>query len=413
MVITFSKTSINCDRLDRHLAELAEIGKLPNGGVCRLAFSDADVQARSLIKTWMLEAGMTVQGDAVGNIIGTYAGTESGSALATGSHIDTVPVGGRYDGCLGVLAGIEVARVFHENHFRLRHPFEVIVFSDEENSVIGCKAIAGNASTDPERYRRKDGTAIQPCLAKVGGDWDALSTAKRDRSEIAAFIELHVEQGGVLESLNKQIGVVIGIVGQYRFMVQIIGRPNHAGTTPMHMRKDALVAASQLVLAINRIGISGSGEQVATVGYLTVAPNATNVVPACVDLSIDLRDLSEENLQSLIAEIEQECEAIAKNTGTEIIIEQKLHVLPTLAKPELMEVITKVCQELEFSYENLPSRAGHDAQEIGRFTDMGMIFVPSRDGISHSQDEYTSPEQCAQGANVLLQSLLAIDSLYP
>ena len=136
-------------------------------------------------------------------------------------------------------------------------------------------------------------------------------------------------------------------------------------------------------------------------------------MPACVDLSIDLRDLSEENLQSLIAEIEQECEAIAKNTGTEIIIEQKLHVLPTLAKPELMEVITKVCQELEFSYENLPSRAGHDAQEIGRFTDMGMIFVPSRDGISHSQDEYTSPEQCAQGANVLLQSLLAIDSLYP
>ena len=414
MIATLSRLSINCDRLDRHLAELAEIGKLPNGGVCRLAFSDADVQARSLIKTWMLEAGMTVRGDAAGNIIGTYAGTQSELAsFATGSHIDTVPVGGRYDGCLGVLAGIEVARVFQENKFHLRHPFEVIVFSDEENSVIGCKAIAGNAPTDPERYRRKDGTAIQPCLAKVGGDWDALSTAKRDRREIAAFIELHVEQGGVLESLNKQIGVVTGIVGQYRFMVQIIGRPNHAGTTPMHMRKDALVAASQLVLAINRIGISGSGEQVATVGYLTVAPNATNVVPACVDLSIDLRDLSEENLQSLIAEIEQECEAIAKNTGTEITIEQKLHVLPTLANPELMEVIEKVCRDLQFSYQHLPSRAGHDAQEIGRFTDMGMIFVPSRDGISHSQDEYTSPEQCAQGANVLLQTLLAIDSIYP
>ena len=414
MIATLSRLSINCDRLDRHLAELAEIGQLPNGGVCRLAFSDADVQARSLIKTWMLEAGMTVRGDAAGNIIGTYAGTQSELAsFATGSHIDTVPVGGRYDGCLGVLAGIEVARVFQENKFHLRHPFEVIVFSDEENSVIGCKAIAGNAPTDPERYRRKDGTAIQPCLAKVGGDWDALSTAKRDRREIAAFIELHVEQGGVLESLNKQIGVVTGIVGQYRFMVQIIGRPNHAGTTPMHMRKDALVAASQLVLAINRIGISGSGEQVATVGYLTVSPNATNVVPACVDLSIDLRDLSEENLQSLIAEIEQECEAIAKNTGTEITIEQKLHVLPTLANPELMEVIEKVCRDLQFSYQHLPSRAGHDAQEIGRFTDMGMIFVPSRDGISHSQDEYTSPEQCAQGANVLLQTLLAIDSIYP
>ena len=413
MVVTLSKMSINGDRFDRHLTELAEIGKLPNGGVCRLAFSDPDVQARSLIETWMREVGMIVRGDAVGNIIGTYAGKESGSALATGSHIDTVPVGGRYDGCLGVLAGIEVARVFHENQFRLRHPFEVIVFSDEENSVIGCKAIAGNASTDPERYRRKDGTPIQDCLAKVGGNWEALSSAKRDRCDIAAFIELHVEQGGVLELLDKQVGVVTGIVGQYRFMVQIVGRPNHAGTTPMPMRKDALVAASQLVLAINRLGMLGYGEQVATVGYLTVSPNATNVVPACVDLSIDLRDLSEENLQFMIAQIEQECIVIAKNTGTEIKIEQKLHVLPTLAKTELMVAIEKVCQKLNLSYTHLPSRAGHDAQEMGRFTDMGMIFVPSREGISHSEDEYTSPEQCTQGASVLLHTLLAIDQYYP
>jgi len=353
---------------------------------------------------------MSVRSDAVGNIIGTYAGTESGTAaLATGSHIDTVPVGGRFDGCLGVLAGIEVAKVFQESQIRLRHPFEVIVFSDEENSVIGCKAIAGNAPTDPERYRRKDGTSIQDCLKNVGGDWDQLHTAKRDQHQIAAFIELHVEQGGVLEALDKQIGVVTGIVGQYRFMVTIIGRPNHAGTTPMNMRKDALVAASQLVLAINRLGVETKGEQVATVGHMTVSPNATNVVPARVDMSIDLRDLSEENLQYLIAQIEKECEAIAESTGTEFTIEQILHVLPTPAKPELMEAIAKVCEELKLSYDYLPSRAGHDAQEIGRFTDMGMIFVPSLNGISHSQDEYTSPEQCAQGANVLLHTLLAID----
>ncbi|WP_103668882.1 Zn-dependent hydrolase [Pseudanabaena sp. BC1403] len=410
MIAIVPKLAINCDRLDRSLAELATIGKLPNGGVCRLAFSEEDILARKLIKTWMLEAGMSVRSDAVGNIIGTYAGTESGTAaLATGSHIDTVPVGGRFDGCLGVLAGIEVAKVFQESQIRLRHPFEVIVFSDEENSVIGCKAIAGNAPTDPERYRRKDGTSIQDCLKNVGGDWDKLHTAKRDRHEIAAFIELHVEQGGVLEALDKQIGVVTGIVGQYRFMVTIIGRPNHAGTTPMHMRKDALVAASQLVLAINRLGVETKGEQVATVGHMTVSPNATNVVPARVDMSIDLRDLSEENLQYLIAQIEKECEAIAQNTGTEFTIEQKLHVLPTPANSELMEAITNVCQELKLSYDYLPSRAGHDAQEIGRFTNMGMIFVPSLDGISHSQDEYTSPEQCAQGANVLLHTLLVID----
>jgi N-carbamoyl-L-amino-acid hydrolase len=411
--LALSQLVVNSDRLDRSLNELAEIGKLPNGGVCRLAFSEADVLARNLVKNWMLEAGMSVRSDAVGNIIGTYAGTKSTTAaLATGSHIDTVPVGGRYDGCLGVLAGIEVARVLQENQIRLRHPFEVIVFSDEENSVIGCKAIAGNAPTDPERYRRKNGISIQECLKNVGGDWEELHTAKRDRHEIAAFIELHVEQGGVLEAWDKQIGVVTGIVGQYRYMVQIIGRPNHAGTTPMNMRKDALVAASQLVLAINRLGVETEGEQVATVGHLTVSPNGTNVVPAKVDLSIDLRDLSEENLQYLISEIEKECEAIALTTGTEITLEQKLHVLPTLAKPELMEAIAEVCQNLHLSYDYLPSRAGHDAQEIGRFTDMGMIFVPSRDGISHSQDEYTSPEQCAQGANVLLHTLLAIDGKY-
>ncbi len=410
MISILPQLAINGDRLDRSLAELATIGKLPNGGVCRLAFSEEDIQARKLITTWMLEAGMSVRSDAVGNIIGTYAGTESGTtALATGSHIDTVPIGGRFDGCLGVLAGIEVARVLQESQIRLRHPFEVIVFSDEENSVIGCKAIAGNAPTDPERYRRKDGTSIQDCLKNVGGDWDHLHTAKRDRHQIAAFIELHVEQGGVLEALDKQIGVVTGIVGQYRFMVTIIGRPNHAGTTPMHMRKDALVAASQLVLAINRLAVETEGEQVATVGHLTVSPNATNVVPALVDMSIDLRDLSEENLQYLIGQIEKECAAIAQSTGTEFTIEQKLHVLPTLAKPELMAAIASVCQELKLSYDYLPSRAGHDAQEMGRFTDMGMIFVPSLHGISHSQDEYTSPEQCAQGANVLLHTLLAID----
>ncbi|ELS32905.1 MULTISPECIES: Zn-dependent hydrolase [Pseudanabaena] len=412
MIALSPKLAIDSDRLDRRIAKLARIGNLANGGVCRLAFSEEDIQARQLVRTWMQEAGMSVRNDAAGNMIGTYAGTEALASLATGSHIDTVPVGGRYDGCLGVLAGIEVARVLQENQMRLRHNFEVIVFSDEENSVIGCKAIAGNAPTDPEKYRRKDGTSIQTCLERVGGDWEKLHTAQRDRHDIAAFIELHVEQGGVLESLDKAIGVVTGIVGQYRFKVTILGRPNHAGTTPMSMRKDALLAASQLIIAINRLATETEGEQVATVGNLTVLPNATNVVPAHVEMSIDLRDLSEENLQYLIARIEKEAEAIAQHTGTEIAIAQKLHILPTPAHPPIMEAIAISCQELKLSYTYLPSRAGHDAQEIGRFTNMGMIFVPSRAGISHSQDEYTSPEQCAQGANVLLRTLLAIDRSY-
>ena len=406
--------SINGDRLNRSLAQLAEIGKLPNGGVSRVAFTTEDLLARQLIQSWMIEAGMTVRTDAAGNIIGKYAGRREGAAaLATGSHIDTVPVAGRYDGCLGVLAGIEVVRLLNNNHLRLDHPIEVIVFTDEECTVLGCKAMAGDVVNEPEYYRRNDGTPIQTCLEKIGGDWSKIATAKRDRSEIAAFVELHVEQGGILESTDAQIGVVKGIVGQYRFAVTVTGRPNHAGTTPMNMRKDALVAASQVVLAVNKLGTETPGEQVATVGYFNVSPNAVNIVPGQVDLKIDLRDLSQEHLENLISRMEQEFKAIATATQTEIVMHQALHVLPTLSAPKILDTIVQVCEEMGLSYCHLPSRAGHDAQEIGRFTDMGMIFVPSRAGISHAEDEYTSPEQCTQGANMLLQTFLKLDRLYP
>lgn len=402
---------VNGDRLNRSIAQLAEIGKLPGGGVSRVAFTTEDLLARQLVQCWMVEAGMTVRIDAAGNIIGTYAGNIP-SALATGSHIDTVPIAGRYDGILGVLAGIEVVRVLNENNLRLHHAIEVIVFTDEECSVIGCKAMAGNVVNDAEYYRRNDGTSIQACLEKIGGNWSEIATAKRHAGEIAAFVELHVEQGGVLENTNKQVGVVKGVVGQYRFALTVTGRANHAGTTPMNMRRDALVAAAQIVLAVNKLGVETPGEQVATVGYFVVSPNAVNTVPAQVDLKIDLRDLSQDHLDYLVSELRHQFAAISTATDTEIVMNQSLHVLPTLSEPKIMTAIAQVCQELDLSYTYLPSRAGHDAQEIGHFTDMGMIFVPSYAGISHAEDEYTSPEQCTQGANVLLQTFLKLDELY-
>lgn len=411
MIVT-SIPLVNGDRLNRSIAQLAEIGKLANGGVSRVAFTPEDLLARQLVQSWMIDAGMTVRIDAAGNIIGTYAGLQAAvGALATGSHIDTVPVAGHFDGVLGVLAGIEVVQVLHENSLRLNHPIEVIVFTDEECSVIGCKAMAGNVVANPEYYRRNDGTAIETCLQRVGGDWARIPTAKRQVGEIAAFVELHVEQGGVLESTGDRIGVVKGIVGQYRFAVTVTGRMNHAGTTPMNMRKDALVAASQIVLAVNQLG-NTPGEQVATVGYFTVSPNAVNVVPGKVELKIDLRDLSQTHLDNLVAQMQQQFAQIATTTQTEIVMTQALHVLPTLAEPKIQDAIAQVCQQLELSYSYLPSRAGHDAQEIGRFADMGMIFVPSFAGLSHSQDEYTSPQQCTEGANVLLQTFLKLDRLY-
>jgi beta-ureidopropionase / N-carbamoyl-L-amino-acid hydrolase len=403
---------INGDRLQDTIIKLASIGALANGGVCRLAFSDEDLQGRKLVEFWMLEAGMNVRTDAAGNIIGRYGGKNSSiGAIATGSHIDTVAVGGIYDGCLGVLAGIELVRVLKENSIILNHPIEVIVFTDEERSVIGSKAMAGQILEEANYYSRLDGTTIQTCLEKIGGSWSDIQTAKRDKSEIAAFIELHVEQGGILEHFGLPMGIVTGVVGQYRFAVNINGRPNHAGTTPMNMRKDALVAASQIVLAVNKIALETPGEQVATVGYLNVSPNATNIVPGNVDLRIDIRDLSEEHLEELVNQIRKEIKVIASATKTDITIEQTLHIKPTLAASKIINTIEEVCQKIDVNYTQLPSRAGHDAQEIGRITDMGMIFIPSRGGISHAADEYTSPEECTLGANILLQTFLKLDAM--
>jgi len=413
MTVAITPLVVNGDRLNQSLDRLAEVGQLPNGGVRRIAFGTEDQLARQLVYTWMEEAGMTVRIDAAGNIIGRYGGKYQAPALATGSHIDTVPVAGRYDGCLGVLAGIEVVRTLHERDLRLNHPLEVIVFSDEERSVLGSKAMAGQIREAATHYCRLDGSSIEPCLRAVGGNWAEIHTARRDRNDICAFVELHVEQGGVLEHHQKAIGVVTGVVGQYRFAVTVKGRANHAGTTPMGMRKDALVAASRLVLAVNTIATETPGEQVATVGFMEVSPNATNTVPGQVDLRIDLRDLSQPHLEYLIDRFKAEFAAIAQATGTEIALRETLHIEPTLAAESIMAAIAHVCADRQLSTFHLPSRAGHDAQEIGRITDMGMIFVPSREGISHSPDEYTSPADCEQGANVLLHTLLKLDQHYP
>jgi len=405
---------INQDRLSRTIAELATIGKLPNGGVCRIAYSPEVISARQLVQRWMQEAGMTVRIDAAGNIIGTYAGQKTDApALMTGSHIDTVPTGGRYDGALGVLAGIEVVRVLREHSIRLDHPVEVVVFTDEEGGMIGAKAISGTVFKEPEYYRRDDGTSIETCLQRVGGDWSKLATAKRNAADIAAFVELHVEQGGVLEHYGKQIGVVEGIVGQHRYIVTVIGRSNHAGTTPMNMRQDALVTASQIVLAVNHLAKSSSGSPVATVGALSVFPNAANIVPGQVELTIDMRDVDQEHLILLSEQLQQQLQAIAKSNQTEITITPILQTEAVLATPRIQTAIEQTCEEMGFSYCHLPSRASHDAQEMGLITDMGMIFVPSQAGISHAEDEYTSPEECAQGVNMLLKTLIRLDRMYP
>jgi beta-ureidopropionase / N-carbamoyl-L-amino-acid hydrolase len=404
--------AVNGDRLLRSIKTLAQIGGLSAGGVRRLAYSPEDIEARDLVKTWLQEAGMTVRIDPAGNLIGRYSGqVAQAPALTTGSHIDTVPNGGQYDGAYGVLSGIEVVRVLHEQGIQLNHPLEVIVFTDEEGSMIGSKAISGNLMPDPNRYATLEDASIQTCLARIGGNWDRIQEAKRTAKDIAAFVELHVEQGPVLESANVQIGVVEGIVGQRRYQITIEGSSSHAGTTPMSMRQDALVAAAQIVLEVNRLA-NLPGQQVATVGQMKIRPNAVNVIPGWVEMSLDIRDLSSDRLDWLMEQLQQTIVEIAAQSQTKIQLYPRLDNEAAIAQPRIQQVIAQTCEELELSHLPLPSRASHDAQELAKFTDMGMIFVPSQSGISHAETEYTSPEQCIQGANVLLHTLLKLDRHY-
>ena len=403
---------VNSDRLAQSIESLAQIGQIPSGGVRRIAYSPEDIQARNLVQHWMLEAGMSVRIDTAGNIIGRYPGKfPQAPALATGSHIDTVPNGGRYDGAFGVLAGLEVVRILNERQMQLNHPLEVIVFTDEEGSMIGSKAMSGRVNNDTAYYRRSDGTNIQTCLERVGGNWYHVEQSRRSSEDMAAFVELHVEQGPILESLGKQIGVVEGIVGQRRYTIAVKGSSSHAGSTPMHMRQDALVAASRVVLAVNRLA-NTPGQQVATVGRMEVSPNAANVIPGFVEMSLDIRDLSNLHIDNLIEQLRLNIEAIATDTQTQIQLQPFLHNEPALAEPNIQQTIVQICEDLGLSYTHLPSRASHDAQEIASFTDMGMIFVPSEAGVSHAETEYTSPEQCTQGVNVLFHTLLKLDQHY-
>ena len=412
-----AELAINGDRLMQTIAQVGDIGALPEGGVRRLAFSPEDQQARHQVAAWMRDAGMRTVTDAAGNIIGRYPGRNlKAPALATGSHLDTVPKAGIYDGTYGVLAGLEVARTLHEQNIQLEHPLEVIVFADEERTMVGSKGMAGRASLEADYYYHPDYPPIEESMAAIGGSWPVLATAQRPKGSLAAFVELHVEQGPVLEAAAVPMGLVTGIVGQRRFLVTLEGQASHAGTTPMTMRQDALVAASRVVLAVNRIGQLRddvvSGDQVATVGAMTLTPNVANTVPGQVQLTVDMRDMSNSSLDRMFALLEDEAGAIAAVTQTKITITPQLRNEPIPANPEVYNVIAQVCGDLGLATEPLPSRASHDAQAMAHIADMGMIFVPSQGGISHAETEYTLPEHCVAGANVLLHTLLRLDRYY-
>jgi N-carbamoyl-L-amino-acid hydrolase len=403
--------TVNSTRLEQRIEELAEYGKTQEGGVNRVAFSDEDIQSREYIVSLMREAGLKIHIDEAGNIIGRKEGTDpSLSPIAFGSHTDTVPHGGKYDGAVGVLGAIECAQVLMENSVNTRHPLEVIVFTDEEGGLIGSKAIIGTLTTEALAVITHSGKTVRKGIKALGGNPDALERAVRKKDDLTAFIEIHIEQGSTLASKGIDIGVVEGIVGINWWDVTLEGFANHAGTTPMDKRQDALLAASHLIIAVNKVVTDVPGRHVGTVGRINAEPGAPNVIPGKVVMSLELRDLSSEKIHSLFQEIVKEAEVIAEKTDTRITFNPiEATAIPTPTDPSIRKIIAESAEEMGLSYLFMPSGAGHDAQNMAKITPTGMIFVPSIDGVSHSPQEFTPAKDVANGANVLLRTILKID----
>ncbi len=359
----------------------------------------------------MKAAGLKVRIDSAGNIIGRRGGSEDLPAIMFGSHIDSVPGGGNYDGDVGVIGAIEVAQILNENNVTTRHPLEVVVFSDEEGGLVGSRAMTGHLSDSALDVLSHSGKTIREGIREIGGNPENLDTSRYLPGDLAAFIELHIEQGAVLDDEGIDIGVVEGIVGINWWDVTIDGVANHAGTTPMNKRNDAMLAAAELTLAVNRIITSQPGAQVGTVGRIRAEPGAPNVIPGKVVMSLEIRDLSEEKIRMLFKRIETEAVEIAKKYGTPISFAHiDVDAVPAPTDNQMRAIITAVAETLGLSYKLMPSGAGHDAQDMARIAPTGMIFVPSVGGISHSPAEFTHPRDMANGADVLLHTVLRIDA---
>jgi beta-ureidopropionase / N-carbamoyl-L-amino-acid hydrolase len=403
---------VNGVRLNSHLTELAQFGKTAEGGTHRVAYSDADLQARQYAMKLMREAKLEISVDAAGNIVGRRGGSVSTfKPLMIGSHIDSVPQGGNYDGQVGSMAAIEVAQTLADNSLSLKHPLEVTIFQNEEGGTVGSTAIARGLTEKQLDQITNSRKTIREGIKFIGGDPDKLANAVRKKGDIAAYLELHIEQGGSLHAEKIDIGVVEGIVGVYWWEVTIEGFANHAGTTPMNQRRDALLAAAKYIDAVNRIVTSLPGRQVGTVGKIEAFPGAYNIVPGKVSTTLGLRDLDAAKVKLMYEKIQSEVRQIESATGTKFEFKPVNSSTPAPTDSRIRAVIDETAKQLGFSTKLLPSGAGHDAQEIAELCPVGMIFVPSRDGISHSPREFSTPDDINNGANVLLHSLLKLDAM--
>ena len=403
---TLARVELDGERLLADLDSLGAIGADPRGGVSRVAYAVADVEGRAWVIDRMAELGMQIRRDEALNVMGRYPGREPAlKPIALGSHTDTVPNGGRYDGALGVVAALACVRALHAARTKLRHPVEVIDFAAEEATLgtgtLGSLAMTGGLQRGGLARLAWDGRPAVAHIREAGLDPLSLGRAVRPRRCLAAYLELHIEQGSVLEAEGIPIGLVEGIVGIRRYLATFVGRANHAGTTSMADRSDALVMAAPLVLGVRDVAVAAG--IVGTVGVLRLEPGASSVIPGRVELEAEIRGLDDGALNH----VEGELSGMTEQLGGEL--KRTSAKAPARSDARLIRAIEAACRGLALQHRCIDSGAGHDAMVIGEFTPSAMVFVPSRGGVSHSPDEFTEPRYCVDGGRVLLRALLELD----
>lgn len=414
---TQSVPVIDAARLRNRLERLSFHGRPFGGtfadGVNRVAYSVADLTARAWIIDEIKGLDIVPRIDAAGNIFARFGGDPKLPAILFGSHIDSVPTGGNFDGDLGTFAAFGVIQAVQAAKVQTRHPLELVVWAHEESTAFGIgtaasRIVAGDLQAG-DMDKVWNGMKRSDAIRRMAGSPDQIETAIRGKGTWHSYVELHIEQGGTLDKAKVPIGVVEGIVAIHRYDVMIEGQVNHAGTTPMNERHDAMVAASQLTLAVREVATRRQGRQVGTVGRLEIEPNSPNVIPGKATMSVEFRDLSEQVLRELGDAVRARAAAIAKETGTTMTFTLASTNVPALAASGVQDAIGRAAAQANLQTMKLPSGAGHDAQQIAKIAPMGMIFVPSIGGISHSPKELTTWDDCARGADVLLKTVLELD----
>ena len=396
------------------IEKIAHFGKGPRG-ITRLAFTETAVEAQKYVISLMEQVGLTITIDQIGNIIGRLEGKDDSlPAVVTGSHLDTVPEGGKYDGVIGVIGGlVAISRL--KDKEGLTHPLELIIFACEESSrfgfaTVGSKAMVGLANV-PEWRKAKDqeGVSFAEVIAKQHLDIERIGEAVRNAEEIKAFVELHIEQGRVLEKEQKTIGIVEAIAAPTRLKIRVEGVAAHSGSTPMEERRDALVSASMIVLAIHEIGAEQSKYgTVTTVGMLNVYPGAINVIPGVVEMWVDIRGVNHESIIECLQDIKDAISTIAEGQEIGVSIMLLSAEKPINMNKDIMSLIKKVCVEKKVPHQVIHSRAGHDAMNLSHLAPAGMIFVPSQNGVSHNGEEHTAIDEIMSGIDVLTETLFQL-----